>query len=591
MHNRTVIKVLTKYSLRIVPLLLFVNIIIAFSLHFRIIASSCLTKQQVQSDNRCLYIWGNQIYEKADRSNPHYGHPCGSDITSIIPASHVGNQARYLLPNYIANICAAATPTPTSTPTPQPTATPTPTITPKPTPTFTPTPTMAMQMSVTATPTTAVRSTVTPSPTTVPITQAPTLNNPIVNLAVKLDGISTTTTIPLQTTRNATLLVYNPTDTISNSSISPVFTVPDILTYDTSSSSATSKLFIDPQANLISVAPGQYQLAIKINGYIQKQVIDTTTGSTLFTVSNGQVTTLPVVSLLTGDINGDNILDIKDYNLLISCYGDKAQTSSCTNMQAADLDDNGVIDGIDYNIFLSNLRDYLVMNNIISPISPSPSPSPVITLTLTPTATPTATITAIPTIIPVSYAPVISSTMTPSPIFPTTIAEVSTTIEQPLVSPQPTKTQSFIETMVASAKSSVWWSKVLDFIIFLVLIIVLLIGIVRSKVLKNVPLSKKKILDNSIPVPAGKIKQPSFPKPSEILTEGMLIDKTFYVKPYQPDQNNTAMWVLLTEGDTKIMGYCATPAVSEGFAKIKGIVKSTPKQQYIAISEITSVQK
>ncbi len=118
-----------------------------------------MTIAQVQADSRCLYIWGSQVYQKGDRSNPHYGHPCGTDVTSIIPASHVGNQAKYLLPNYVANICPAATstPVPTSTPTPKPT--------------FTPTPQPTATLAPEATPTSSPHATLTPVPQSTSIPQ------------------------------------------------------------------------------------------------------------------------------------------------------------------------------------------------------------------------------------------------------------------------------------------------------------------------------------------------------------------------------------------------------------------------------------
>ena len=106
-------------------------------------AQTCLTRQQVAADSRCLYILSNKVYQKGSRSNPHHGHACGSDITSAIASVpfHTNNPAMYLDPNFIASVCPAVTntPTPTRTPTPLP-PTPTPTNIPTGTPTPTPTP-------------------------------------------------------------------------------------------------------------------------------------------------------------------------------------------------------------------------------------------------------------------------------------------------------------------------------------------------------------------------------------------------------------------------------------------------------------------
>lgn len=65
---------------------------------------------------------------------------------------------------------------------------------------------------------------------------------------------------------------------------------------------------------------------------------------------------MPAITLPSGDINNDNKVDILDYNLLVSCYGDKASSSACgDNKTRADLNDDGVIDGIDYNLFIRGL--------------------------------------------------------------------------------------------------------------------------------------------------------------------------------------------------------------------------------------------
>src|SRR2546423_6477225 len=79
--------------------------------------NSCMTMQQIQSDNRCLYIYNGKIYEKGTKSDPHQGHPCGSDVTQIIPATHLAGIAQYLDPNYKATVCTANTTSPTTVPT------------------------------------------------------------------------------------------------------------------------------------------------------------------------------------------------------------------------------------------------------------------------------------------------------------------------------------------------------------------------------------------------------------------------------------------------------------------------------------------
>ncbi|HXS14585.1 MAG TPA: dockerin type I domain-containing protein [Candidatus Saccharimonadales bacterium] len=55
---------------------------------------------------------------------------------------------------------------------------------------------------------------------------------------------------------------------------------------------------------------------------------------------------------IVGDLNNDGVVDLLDYNLLMSCYGDKFNTSTCLVGNAADLSGDGVVDGVDYNILI-----------------------------------------------------------------------------------------------------------------------------------------------------------------------------------------------------------------------------------------------
>lgn len=59
---------------------------------------------------------------------------------------------------------------------------------------------------------------------------------------------------------------------------------------------------------------------------------------------------LPQVKLIQGDINEDNIIDITDYNLSLSCFQDK----KCEDKNLIDFNDDGLTDIIDYNILLQD---------------------------------------------------------------------------------------------------------------------------------------------------------------------------------------------------------------------------------------------
>lgn len=129
---------------------------IFYLLRIAVYSQTCFTVAQIQADTRCLYILSNKVFQKGTRTSPHKGHPCGMDVTSIIPSFHQNSPALYLDPNYKGNLCTTLptnTPIPTRTPTRTPTRSPTPTRLPSLIPTSTRIPTITIRPSVTLTPT------------------------------------------------------------------------------------------------------------------------------------------------------------------------------------------------------------------------------------------------------------------------------------------------------------------------------------------------------------------------------------------------------------------------------------------------------
>lgn len=64
----------------------------------------------------------------------------------------------------------------------------------------------------------------------------------------------------------------------------------------------------------------------------------------------------PTPTPIEGDINTDGKVDILDYNIIVSCFSEKADTESCTQKDDADINSDGSVDGVDYNIFLRAIR-------------------------------------------------------------------------------------------------------------------------------------------------------------------------------------------------------------------------------------------
>lgn len=92
---------------------------------------------------------------------------------------------------------------------------------------------------------------------------------------------------------------------------------------------------------------GTYQVKISTNNTLDKL----TPG--FFTITNEPVLNLPFVALTPGDINQDRILDLLDYNILISCI-----QKSCSHdiFSLADLNSDTLVDAKDLNVFLRQLQ-------------------------------------------------------------------------------------------------------------------------------------------------------------------------------------------------------------------------------------------
>ncbi len=107
-----------------------------------------------------------------------------------------------------------------------------------------------------------------------------------------------------------------------------------------------------------NLASGNYTVKVKSDGYLKRLVPG------IQNITGGQTNNLPQIRLVDGDINGDNAINILDYNIFISCspYSTDNNTlcnSNQTNKTLADLDDNGIIDQFDYNLFL---KEFSVQN-------------------------------------------------------------------------------------------------------------------------------------------------------------------------------------------------------------------------------------
>ncbi len=209
-------------------------------------------------------------------------------------------------------------PTPTSTPIPTATTIPTATSTPIPTVTSAPT----------ATPTTAPTATLAPTATVVPGDTALSIN-------VSLPGIGNNVTpggqnpSPIRPQRTAEIEILNAQNqTVKTSS--------GILTYSSTTAQYQGSLSLGS-----SFPTGSYTAKVRFDNTLKKALPG------IVSITNGTSSnTTPVVTLVPGDINHDNELNISDWNLLLSCYGNKV----CSSKTAADLNDDGKVEEKDLSI-------------------------------------------------------------------------------------------------------------------------------------------------------------------------------------------------------------------------------------------------
>lgn len=97
-----------------------------------------------------------------------------------------------------------------------------------------------------------------------------------------------------------------------------------------------------------SLQPGLYYVKVKLDNTLFKLIPG------VQNLRSGE-NNLTTVALVPGDLNGNNILDISDYNVFVGCYG----TSICSQKNLVDFNDDGVIDTIDYNILLRSFATRL----------------------------------------------------------------------------------------------------------------------------------------------------------------------------------------------------------------------------------------
>ena len=170
-----------------------------------------------------------------------------------------------------------------------------------------------------------------------------------IQIRVFINGIGKSTPggnpSPIHTTRVFTA------DIIDNAT-AEVKTIDGTLTFNPTTGEFNGAI---PISNIQS---GDYEIAIRSISTLPETVPDTVT------LAQPNKVTLPTITLQVGDINGDGIIDIRDFNILAGCFSLTSPAKSCSDIQksASDLNDDGKVNELDYNLFLRNLATQLSQN-------------------------------------------------------------------------------------------------------------------------------------------------------------------------------------------------------------------------------------
>jgi hypothetical protein len=207
-------------------------------------------------------------------------------------------------------------------------------------------PTSTPQPTATPFPTSTPNPTATAFPTNTPMPTPSKLNFTIYLHGIGESGDSTNPTGTSLSNKNPNRRQRTLYVTVVNSSNVETTTKQGFVNYDSSNGNFTGS--VDMGTNIPS---GAYTIKVKSNSYLRKAAPG------FFTIASGTDQTITPLTLVTGDINDDNALNILDYNILLGCYSDLGPASFCdtTRKLASDLTDDGNVNQYDYNLFLREI--------------------------------------------------------------------------------------------------------------------------------------------------------------------------------------------------------------------------------------------
>lgn len=181
-----------------------------------------------------------------------------------------------------------------------------------------------------APPTPTPTRTPTPSPTP---TIMPTPTGPTISLSLALSGIGLgqqRNGSPKTPTRTVSLFLYDGNDRL--------VIVNKPITGDVIYQSGDGR-FHGTVPLGTSIPQGNYTIKVKTPRYLIRRIPG------ILTIPPQRQSEITVPELVVGDIDGNNVMDIRDYDIFRSCFGSNATSAACgSNKDLADLNDDGVVD-------------------------------------------------------------------------------------------------------------------------------------------------------------------------------------------------------------------------------------------------------
>lgn len=391
--------------------------------------------------------------------------------------------------------------------------------------------------------------------------------NPSINLTFTVPGIGSGGGVmkPIHLKRSVTVFLYATDVNSLNLTVKPLYTIQGSATFDSDPASPTYTSFVNPAFDLGSdVQDGDYQIAFRTDQSLRTLIKQNPTDLGGEIVRLGKDSTpveFPPQTILMGDSipdQGDNVINISDYNAFINCYGAKNTSSFCQGKDYGDFNDDGVVDGVDYNILIRSLGT-LVQEGLAVPL-------------LSPTSAPPKRISRL-----ISHAT------------PTIKAKKK-------ITPTPAQTSH-------AATKSGSSSGMLFFFIFIIFlagggfflyrkkqkvqeVLQALIHLSPTGIPALDALEKKLQKEN---LPEQAVKKATDKNAKQLQQQSTnVIEKDCYIKKREPDESGTGIWLTLTDDNGAMQAHYAKKEISDGFAKVKGVMKTENGKTFLEISELSA---